>query len=189
MTDQELGGTLTRQWLLQTVHDEGVATAGDWTLERDQVYSAPVSGWGSAYGKPTIGIRAVRQFALNDKTQFASSLAEVAEFSALGEGTFFYDAAKTRIYAWLDGGGSPAGRVEIKAPALVHDAIALMRLDGSEARLVAHHYSLDAERQYQAMPKATISPDGKLIIFSSNMNDRDGRVDVFAVDVPTKKGP
>ena len=46
--------------------------------------------------------------------------------------------------------------------------------------------SLDAERQYQAMPKATISPDGKLIIFSSNMNDRDGRVDVFAVEVPTR---
>ena len=69
---------------------------------------------------------------------------------------------------------------------MVHDAIALMRLDGSDARLVAHHYSLDAERQYDAMPKATISPDGKLIIFSSNMNDSDGRVDVFAVEIPLR---
>ena len=107
-------------------------------------------------------------------------------FSALGAETFFYDAPKTRVYVWLPDGESPAGGVEIKAPALVHDAIALLRLDGSEARLVAHHYSLDAERQYQAMPKATISPDGKLIIFSSNMNDRDGRVDVFAFEVPTR---
>jgi hypothetical protein len=41
-----------------------------------------------------------------------------------------------------------------------------------------------AERQYAAMPKATISPDGKLVIFSSNMNDSDGRVDVFAAEVP-----
>jgi WD40 repeat protein len=49
---------------------------------------------------------------------------------------------------------------------------------------VAHHYSLNAEKNYQAMPKATISPDGKLIMFSSNMNDADGRVDVFAVEVP-----
>jgi hypothetical protein len=37
--------------------------------------------------------------------------------------------------------------------------------------------------QYQAMPKATISPDGKLIVFSSNMNHSEGRVDVFAVEV------
>ena len=51
-------------------------------------------------------------------------------------------------------------------------------------RLIAHHYSLNAEPQYPAMPKATISPDGKIILFNSNMNDSDGRVDVFAVEVP-----
>jgi hypothetical protein len=76
--------------------------------------------------------------------------------------------------------------VVIRAPALVHDAVALLRLDGSDARLVCHHYSLDAEERYEAMPKATISPDGKLVMFSSNMNDSDGRIDVFAAEVPVQ---
>lgn len=186
MSDKELGGDLKKQWLLQTVHDEGEATAGPWRVHRNEIYSAPVSGWGSVYGKPEIGVRAIRQRAADDKTRFTASLTPVTSVDAVTEGTFFYDAANIRVYAWLVGGGTPAGRVEVRAPALVHDAIALLRLDGTEARLLAHHYSLDAERQYQAMPKATISPDGKLVIFSSNMNDRDGRVDVFAVELPVR---
>jgi hypothetical protein len=186
MSDTELGGRLPRQWFVQTVHDEGVAHAGAWTLHRGQIYTAPVADWGSAYGKPGIGVRAVRQYAARDKTRFSASLAQVASMAALKEGTFYYDARATRVFAWLVGGGNPAGAVEILAPALLHDAIALMRLDGSESRLVAHHYSLDAERQYQAMPKGTISPDGKLIVFSSNMNDSDGRVDAFAVELPVR---
>ena len=186
MTDAQLGGDLTKQWMLQTVHDEGVANAGMWTLESGEIYSAPVSNWGSAYGKPAIGIRAVRQYVAGDNTRFSASLNEVAMRNAMVEGAFYYDAANTRVFAWLVGGGSPANRVEIKAPAEVHDAIALLRLDGSEARLAAHHYSLNCEPQYDAMPKATISPDGKLIVFNSNMNDSDGRVDVFAVEVPVR---
>jgi hypothetical protein len=184
MTDAELNGSLTRQWLLQTVHDEGAAQAGEWTRHRGEIYSAPVANWGSTYGKPAIGIQALRQFVVGDPTRFSNSLKPVANLAALTEGTFYYHPATTRIYASLFGGGNPAGRVEIKAPALLHDAIALMRLDGSEIRLVAHHYSLTAEAQYAAMPKATISPDGQLILFSSNMNDSDGRVDVFAIEVP-----
>jgi hypothetical protein len=186
MTDAEIGGDLKKQWLLQTVHDEGEASAGDWTPHRGQIYSAPVRDWSSTYGKPGIGIRAVRQYAAGDNARFAASLTPVKTLAAMIEGSFYYDAANTRVYAWLVGGGSPAGRVEVKAPALLHDAIALMRLDGTEIRVVAHHYSLNAEAQYHAMPKATISPDGKLIVFSSNMNDSDGRVDVFAVEMPVR---
>ena len=77
------------------------------------------------------------------------------------EGAFFYDAKAKRIYAWIVGAGYPEGKVEVKAPASLHDGIALVRLDGSEIRLVAHHYSLDCEAQYKAMPKATISPGWK----------------------------
>jgi hypothetical protein len=186
MNDTELGGKLTRQWFVQTVHDEGLANAGAWSVHRGQIYAAPIGDWGAAYGKPGIGVRAVRQYVTGDKTRFAASLAQVASVAALKEGTFFYDSARARVFVWLVGGGHPAGKVDIRAPALLHDAIALMRLDGTESRLVAHHYSLDAERQYHAMPKATISPDGKLIVFSSNMNDSDGRVDAFAVELPVR---
>ena len=186
MPDAELRGDLTRQWFLQTVHDEGEANAGEWRRQQGEVFVATVRDWGAAYGKPGIGIRAIRQTRANDPTSFMATLTSVPNENALSEGTFHYDAETSRVFVWMRGGGNPSGRVAIKSPALVHDAMALLRLDGSEARLLAHHYSLDAERQYDAMPKATISPDGQLVVFSSNMNDSDGRVDVFAVELPVR---
>jgi hypothetical protein len=186
LSDREGGGDLGKQWVLQSVHDEGEALPGDWRNSSGEIFSAPVRSWGAAYKKPEIGIRAVRQFAPADKTTMLASLSQAGTVEEMREGTFHFNAEKQTLPVWLFGGGNPTGRVVIRAPALVHDAVALLRLDGSDARLVCHHYSLDAEERYEAMPKATISPDGKLVMFSSNMNDSDGRIDVFAAEVPVQ---
>jgi len=60
-------------------------------------------------------------------------------------------------------------------------AIGVVRSDGSDARLVVHHYS--ASPTYYADPFAQPSPDGKVVIFNSNMNGS-GRYDLFVAEMP-----
>jgi hypothetical protein len=70
----------------------------------------------------------------------------------------------------------------------VKEGIGLMRLDGSDLRLLAHHYSTNfggGDLGYWSQPHATTSPDGKLVLFSSSMLGS-GRADLFAIEVPTR---
>jgi hypothetical protein len=62
-------------------------------------------------------------------------------------------------------------------------AIGVVRSDGSDARLLAHHYS--ANPTYFADPFAQASPDGHVVIFNSNMNGS-GRYDLFVAEVPLR---
>jgi len=59
----------------------------------------------------------------------------------------------------------------------------VVRSDGSDARLVVHHYS--ASPTYYADPFAQPSPDGKVVIFNSNMNGS-GRYDLFVAEIPLR---
>jgi len=63
--------------------------------------------------------------------------------------------------------------------------IGLQKSDGSDQRLLAHHYGI-APMNYYETPWAQPSPDGKVVIFNSNMNGS-GRYDLFVVEVPLKK--
>ena len=85
---------------------------------------------------------------------------------------------------WVVGGGSPAGKVNPTANSNIHDAIAFIRVDGSELRLVAHAYSLASS--YWTTPRATVSPDGLVVMWTSDMGVSGGRGDVFAAEVPAK---
>lgn len=180
-TDAELGGNLLKQWLIWSGYNDGPVSQSGWTLVGGQVYSATVS---FLYEQAVPGIQSVRQFVAGDNTQVARQLTRVASQAALVEGSFYYDAGPRRVYVWAVGGGSPANRVTPRAPSKAHDAIAFMRLDGSDVRLLAHHYSVNPV--YDAAPKATVSPDGKIVMFSSNMNDSNGRHDVFVIEVPLR---
>ena len=69
---------------------------------------------------------------------------------------------------------------------IVIDAIAFVPFNATSGnvRLLAHHYSSVGE-DYYAQPHATLSPDGKLVLFGSNMNDS-GRIDAFLAIVPAR---
>src|SRR2546425_4068354 len=62
-------------------------------------------------------------------------------------------------------------------------AIGVVRSDGSDARLLVHHY--DVNPIYFADPFAQSSPDGKVVIFNSNMAGS-GRYDLFVAEVPLR---
>ena len=65
--------------------------------------------------------------------------------------------------------------------ALWKQGIGIVRSDGSDARLLAHHYSVSPS--YYADPFAQVSPDGRVVIFNSNMNGS-GRYDLFVAEMP-----
>src|SRR6266550_4012641 len=69
------------------------------------------------------------------------------------------------------------------ATALWKQAIGVMRADGSDARFLVHHYSTNAT--YSDDPFVKPSPDGKVVMFDSNMAGS-GRYDVFVAEVPLR---
>jgi WD40 repeat protein len=69
------------------------------------------------------------------------------------------------------------------AAALWKQAIGVVRSDGSDARLLAGHYSVNPG--YWGDPFAQPSPDGKVVIFDSNMNGST-RYDLFVVEMPLR---
>ncbi len=64
-------------------------------------------------------------------------------------------------------------------------AIGVERGDGSDQRLLLHHYSLQTPINYFSLPFGMPSPDGKVVIFNSNMNGS-GRYDLFVAEMPLR---
>jgi len=105
-----------------------------------------------------------------------------------GQGCWAHGAGQ-----WVHGNG--AGLL-MWVPSSIYDpcgslslAIGYFRFNDTNltnVRLLCHHYS-DAQGglDYFAQPHATPSPDGKIILFGSNMLVTSGRVDSFVALVPT----
>jgi hypothetical protein len=66
---------------------------------------------------------------------------------------------------------------------LWQEAIGVQRSDGSDQRLLLHHYDPQIPLVYFALPFAMPSPDGKVVIFNSNMNGA-LRYDLFVAEMP-----
>ncbi len=62
------------------------------------------------------------------------------------------------------------------------NAIGYVRSDGSDSRLLCHTYHVGDD--YWSQPVATTSPDGRIVIFTSNMMLLGGRPDLFVAEVP-----
>lgn len=67
--------------------------------------------------------------------------------------------------------------------AFLHRAIGFMRLDGSDTRFLAHSYNEIVD--YWKIPRAMISPNGKLVVFDSEFRGASSG-DVYVVEVPLR---
>ncbi len=63
-------------------------------------------------------------------------------------------------------------------------AIGVQRSDGSDQRILLHHYGVTPMNYYDT-PWGQPSPDGRVVIFNSNMNGS-GRYDLFVAEVPLR---
>src|SRR5207247_8683262 len=68
---------------------------------------------------------------------------------------------------------------------LWQEAIGVVRRDGSDALLLLPHHSLQIPLNYWSLPLGKPSPDGKVVIFNSNMNGS-GRYDLFIAEMPLR---
>jgi len=93
------------------------------------------------------------------------------------------DVPEDEQYAVISSYGNLANGGEIWTGALLKAAIGFLRSDGGDARLLAHAYVVYDNGDYWELPKATPSPDGKVVIFDSDMQNS-GRYDLFLVEVP-----
>ena len=180
MSVQELGNDLTKQWVLVDSYNDGWENES-WALDNGEVYVSTIS---YTYDQQQVGIKSVRQYVAGTTTKVASQLAVATSRAAMTEGSFYYDASTRKLYVWATGGGSPAGRVDPRVNGKIHDGVGFYRLDGSEVRLLAHHYELGTS--YWSTPRSTVSADGKIVLFDSNMNNSSGRSDTFLVEVPIR---
>lgn len=176
------------QWYYGSNYDEGRVSAKGWSRHAGEVYYSSID-WGPRYQKPEIGVRSVYQADPANPALLRHTLTPAPSIREISEGSYFYDRERGQVYAWLHGGGNPSEQTVLAAPGPIHDGIGARRMDGSDVRLVAHHYSWPGGQwAYRHSPFATTSPDGKLIMFTSNMGLRDlvsvGRIDVFLVEIP-----
>ena len=188
-----------------------VSVQGDCDERRDpldplQYVETGVICWTPDYLKRNIGIRAVYQsgagIPVADPNRLLYSLAQVNSIAAITHGTFYYDAASQLLYVWAIGTVAPKdannhSRIFMFAPTPVHRGVGVRRLNGTDVRILCHNYSwsglYDPDTDawyddYSDTPFASTSPDGKLVMFNSNMGKRDGRVDVFIAEVPLTGG-
>ncbi|MFN8222054.1 MAG: hypothetical protein U0R50_02250 [Gaiellales bacterium] len=175
-----------RDYLLQERIDDGLVELGPWS---------PAQGRGGEIYQAEAILR-YRQTAVRQVLQtrpgtrgevIAGRLRRVARVANLVEGTWTYDARRGVLSVWRRGGGRPRTKprdIVASQPNRVHDAVTLIRLDGSDQRFVAHHYSTgvfapDGTYQYYHYPFAQIAGDGRLIGWQSDMNRATGRTDAF----------
>lgn len=84
----------------------------------------------------------------------------------------------TKQWSYLSGGGTNVGWTPT-----VHHAIGVQRNDGTDTRILCHHYSTGDFTPYWDTPFALPSADGFIVLFNSNMAGS-GRYDLFVAEVP-----
>ena len=77
-------------------------------------------------------------------------------------------------------------RSDITVNAAIQQGLGVYRADGSDTRLIAHTY--DVNPDYYATEFVMPSPDGKVVIFNSNMQSS-GRYDLFVAEMPLGGSP
>jgi hypothetical protein len=85
-----------------------------------------------------------------------------------------------RQWTYLTGESAPSWYSQL----LWKYSIGLQRSDGSDQRILLHHYGVTPMNYYDT-PWGQPSPDGRVVIFNSNMNGS-GRYDLFVAEVPLR---
>lgn len=169
--------------LLSTDAPGSVPTLAAWVLDAGSVYKTTVTyRWEQALTK--VGV----VWQLNTAgTAITSKLTQAASRAAMVAGSWFLDVDGVTLYVWRSDSAAPDGtthQVLVQVPAMVHEALAYLRLDRGDLRILGHHYSFNPPTDYFSSPRATVSPDGRFAVFTSNMGVSGGPKAPFVVEAP-----
>jgi Putative Ig domain len=155
-------------------------TANSWTVQSGQIYKTTTSG----NTRPISGIL-LWNGTIGVGSQITGSLSQVGALGSVVAGTFYTDGTTT--YAWLSAGGSPSGKVILRAGGLQTDRIAYYKQDGSQIRTLCWLYyePQDAHNvYYHNGGYANVSPDGYICVFASDLGTYSGFADLIVAEVP-----
>ena len=128
--------------------------------------------------------------------RFAPSGGQITRTQILANSAGDYHAAGNWIQSDAELGGNlnrqwsfisgfKTGNPPWETSLLWQQAIGVERSDGSDQRFLLHHYSLQIPLVYFSLPMGMPSPDGKVVIFNSNMGGS-GRYDLFVAEMPLR---
>ena len=157
-----------------------------WTAHANNIWSVPISAVASST-QYSVGIRYVAQSSQTNNQNAHYTLKPGTGPTALTQGQFFWDSAARVLYVRLHGDRDPHTDIlEEGFPPAVLNGLGFTRFDGMETRVIAIAYLIDPwPFSYGQQNRATISPDGKLIVWNSNAGIGGGRTDLYATKTKT----
>lgn len=163
---------------------EGVI--GTWTALGGGIFSATVDL--SAYRRSFIGIRDVVLIDATTREHLATLTRRADGTTGLAAGEWSVDAVSSTnqlLRVRLTDSSNPTGKVRAYAPRLNHTAVAALRNDGAEARILMQHNSYGfSTNAYLEYPKAQIQRDGLWCATNSNHGIPGNRIDVLVAQLP-----
>jgi hypothetical protein len=164
----------------------GYSAVGTWALTSGSIYQSTISL--GAYGSAVRGVVGVitTNGISGSGMQFTGSLTAVGSQGAVTAGTYYWNNATSTLYVQMPDSSNPTGKIAINSGSLLNGSLGYARQDGGDTRRLCFTYHLfqDSVANYYHFPFANWSPDGKLVIFASDLLYWDGSVDIIAVDVP-----
>lgn len=117
---------------------------------------------------------------------------ESGTFSTPHQGSYYYGQMHTSGH-WTQSAAAAAqygllstwqkGNPSVNTPAMDQNMVFVDYKSGGTF-VLGGHYSFGTNPDYRAQPHATISDDGLLVLYSSDMFNAGGRVDAFLIEVP-----
>lgn len=185
--------SFSTQYCLFSGYGDGAQTEGTWTNHSGNIWYCTPS---TSYGGGTIGVRSVveHDFSVTNIVRGKRQLTSVGSIGAMSAGTFYWDSGTGRCYVWRSDSKALTasdGKCRVFTVGLMHQGIYFERVDGADFRLLCHDYTMLTGYfggDYWSLPKATISPDGLVVMFTSNMNNQSTTgtdvLDVWVAEVP-----
>lgn len=175
-------GAGSSEWYCYNVGYPNPHEADSWSVHSGSIYkSTPTLG---GYGESTVGITSVRLWngTTGSGSAITGTLTKAASLGAMTAGTWFWSAPT--LYVWMADSTTPANKVQALYEVLTAGSCAYAKQDGSGTKRLCFTYHDSHDTTYEHTTFANWSPDGKLVVFNSNLGTYSGRVDLVAAEVP-----
>lgn len=153
-----------------------------WSVDSGSVYKATPTLNG--YQENIVGITSVDLWngTSGAGSAYTGALTQAASRVAMTAGTWFW--SDPTLYIWMADSTTPANKVSPKYNVLTAWSCAYAKADGTGTKRLCFTYHDSHDTTYERTPFANWSPDGKLVVFNSNLGTYSGRADLVAAEVP-----
>lgn len=150
-------------------------SANSWSVYSGSVYQTAVTFGGGLSSVDGIIVK-------NGSGNFIGHLDAVGSLGAVVAGTFYWSG--TTLYAQMADSSSPATKTRLVAAAKIYESLGFAKQDGTVVKKLCYTYRNENTYSYSNTPFANQSPDGKIVIFGSNLGVDNGPISLIMAEVP-----